>query len=510
MRTALARALISSARPVATFSLRDFCGTHDPQYAFVTDRSRWIHVMTARQSGKTWGDDGILLDNALTAPRSTNLFLGLKGTGVRTSNWFPIWKPLCAKAGVPDEWHNETEMRTTFPNGARVMFAGTDDLSNVKKYLGNRLDHSVVILDEVQDNSDAVIRYLLKTLLPPMLTPTSRVILSGVLPDVPAGLFYELAATRPLADDPSLQRSKGWSHHEWGRAANVHTPEAMQQLADYMREHGLTIDDPQIQRDWYIRRVWNLDATAYKYSLERNGYTAVSPEWVADIEGKAFTKGRVMAAVPHEGITEFTVGIDPGGGDRTSVVGWGWGHHTTEVQHLFEWVTERDTSTSLSDIAEVCGLFEEHYPGASYVWDPGSGKMELDTFGQDYGIALIRAATKTDLPGQVRRNNDLLTKGWAKVMIGSKLEEDYQKARWDKDARAGGTWRWASSWHPDPSEAARYGLQGYYAAYTPPETPDPHRDLRERVQARFSEERPMWDKTGVGAGDASSGDPWDE
>lgn len=501
----LGRALIGALRPAASFSLADFCGQHAPQYSFVTDRSRWIHVMCARQSGKTWGDDGILLDNIIAAPRSTNLFLGLKGTGVKTSNWFPIWKPLCESAGIPQDWHNETEMRTTLPNMARVMFAGVDDLTNVKKYLGNRLKDGVVIVDECQDISAHVLTYILKVLLPPMLTPTTRVILSGVLPDVPAGLFYELATDQPLSDAPQLAKSKGWSHHEWGRSANVHTPEAMKQLEDYMGEHGLSADDPQIQRDWYMRRVWNLDATAYRYSRERNGYQAQAPAWLT---ARAFGKGFIAASVPHEGITDFTVGIDPGGGDRTSVVGWGWGQTTQEVQHVFEWVTERNTSTSLSDIAEVCGLFEQHYPGAQYVWDPGSGKMELDTFGQDYGIALIRAATKTDLPGQVRRNNDLLTKGWAQIMIGSKLEEDYQKARWDADARAKGTWRWSTQWHPDPSEAARYGLQGYYSQYAPPEVIDPSLALRQRIQKRFGDQ-PMWERALPKAPDDDALDSWE-
>lgn len=458
--------------------------------------------MCARQSGKTWGDDGILLENALTNPRSTNLFLGLKGTGVKTSNWFPIWKPLCEKAGVPDDWHNETEMRTTFPNGARVMFGGTDDLSNVKKYLGNSLPGGVVIIDEAQDQSSDVLRYILKQLLVPMLRRDTRVIVSGVLPDVPAGLFYELAADQPLADRPDLAKSKGWSHHEWGRAANVFTPEAMDILRDYMRDHFLTEDDPQIQRDWYMRRVWNLDATAYRYSRDRNGYQPQRPAWLT---GTMHGKGNILAAVPHAGITEFTVGIDPGGGDRTSVVGWGWGQETQEVQHIFEWVTDRNVSTSLSDIADACGLFEEHYPGAQYVWDPGSGKMELDTFGADFGIPLIRAATKTDLPGQVRRNNDLLTKGWAKVMVGSKLEEDYQKARWDADARARGTWRWSNQWHPDPSEAARYGLQGYYSQYAPPEVVDPNAALVARVQKRFTE-TPIWERAYGQRG--ANDDPW--
>lgn len=457
------------------FSLIEFCGKHHLQLAFCQDRACWLHIMCARQSGKTWGDDGIMLDNAIVAPASPNLFLGLKGTGVRTSNWFPIWRPLCDEAGVPQDWHNETEMRTTFANRSRAMFAGTDDLSNIKKYLGNRLKNGVVIIDEAQDQTDSVLTYLLVQLLPPMLTPTTRVILSGVLPDVPAGKFYSLASEKELAANPGLAVSKGYKHHEWGRAANIHTPEAMDQLTQYMKDHGLTIDDPQIQRDWFMKRVWDLSATAWRYDRERNGYQADPPAWLADC---GIAKGTVLAATPHAGITRFTVGADPGGRDKTSVVCWGWGEETQEIQHVFEWVTPRNTKTSLSDIAGAFAVVREHYNPEAFWWDPGSGSMEIDTFTQDYGIPLVKAAVKADRPGQMRRNNDLLSRGLLKVMIGSALEEDYQKARWDPDARSKGQWNWAAQWHPDPAEAARYALQGYFDAYVAPVTPPTHAEHR--------------------------------
>jgi hypothetical protein len=474
--------IVSRSKWARAFVPEAFCGGHAPQLAFVKDRAQWIHGMCARQSGKSWADDYVLGENGSQWPNSVGLFLGLKGTGVKVSNWVPIWKQgVCAKYEIPTSWHNETTMTTTWPTGARVMFGGTDDLGNIKKFLGNSLrNHGIVIIDEAQDQTDSVLKYLLLTLLPPMLGPTTRIYLTGVLPDVPAGYFYELSG------------SKGWSHHEWGRAANVHTPEAMDQLRAYMLLHGLTEDDAQIQRDWYMKRVWDADATAYRYTRERNGYQPERPAWLTS---PTFGKGRVQAAVPHEGIDQFTVGIDPGGGDRTSVVVWGWGDAVHEVQHVFEWVTERDTPTSLADIAEVCGLVQQRYPSDLWHWDPGSGRMELDTFGSDYGVPLIRAAAKTDLPGQVRRNNDLLTKGWAQVMVGSRLEEDYQKARWDKEARTAGTWRWASQWHPDPSEAARYALQGYFAQYVAPE-PDPSHAERRRAAAQMAVKRAKAARTG--------------
>jgi hypothetical protein len=486
--TVPARSLVTAilAQAPLRFSAVEMAGDHTHQVAVATDPSQWIHLMTSRQSGKSWIDDGILLDNGLAWPGSTGLLLGLKGTGVKVNNWVPIWKRgVCERASVPDDWHNETTMLTSLPGGSRVMFAGTDDLSNVKKYLGNRLDHGVVIIDESQDQPDEVLRYILKVLLPPMLTPTSRVILSGVLPDVPAGYFYELAADRSLAEAPHLAKSKGWSHHEWARAANVHTPEAMGQLAAYLRAHGIDESDPQIQRDWYLKRVWDVNATAYRYEREKNGYEAEVPDWLASVVPAS---GRVMASKPWPGIDSFSVGIDPGSSDRTAVEVWGWGPSRPGVQHVFEWVSDRKAHTSLGQIASVLAVIQQHFAPDCWYWDPGSGKMELDTFSQDYGVPVIKAANKVDLPGQVRRNSDLLVKGWAKVMVGSGLEEDYQKARWDAQARAQGRFSWSSQWHPDPSEAARYALAGYFDAYVEPEPETPYAVAR-RAAAELAEKR---------------------
>lgn len=456
MKPSPARALASlvSRARLGSFTLEDFCGGHTPQLGFTKDRSPYIHVMCARQSGKTQGDGGIMLDNGLNAPGSTNLFLGLNGTAVRTSVWEPVWKShLFHRYHLPD-WHNETRMLTAFPNGARVLFAGTDDMRHVKSYLGNRLANGVVIIDEAQDQSDAVLRYILTVLLPPMLTSTSRVILSGVLPDVPAGYFYELAAPG----------GNGWSHHEWGRAANVHTPNAMAELAEYMRLHNLAESDPQIQRDWYMRRAWDMNATAYRYETQRNGYLPTRPAWADDVTPDS---GRVIAAVPHDGIDRFTVAIDPGSADRSAVEVWGWGDTTEEIQHVFDWSSERNARLSWSQIAKVLKVIQDNFDPECWFYDAGSSKNELDTFQADYGIPVIKAANKGDLPGQVRRVNDVLQQGRAKVMIGSKLEEDYLKARWDTEARSRGQWKWAPQWHPDPSEAARYALAGYFNSFQP-------------------------------------------
>lgn len=413
----------------------------------------------------------MLLDNALANPGSTNVFLGLTGKGVNASQWFPAWLPLLERYGIECS-NNETKMITTLPNRARVLFGGTDDLTHVRTYLGNRLDASVFVIDESQDQPDQILRYILGTLLDPMLTPTSRVVLAGVLPDLEVGYFLELAA------------SEGWSHHEWGRFANVHTPEAREQLARMMAVKKLTEDDPQIARDWFMRRVWRKDATAYHYDRARNGYRPGIPGWFgmerAQLERQFEATGRpipiesLMAAEPHAGITHVSVAIDPGGRDRTSLVATGWGDRSHEVQHLFEWCTPRNSLAALSHIGAVAGIVQKRYSPAWWHWD-APGKLEIDTWGRDYGIQTVLAAKKADKPGQVRRTNELLEDGRMQIMIGSGVETDMQRARWDKDSRAKGQWEWASSWHPDPAESARYTLAPYWDAFV-------ERDPRTRAE----------------------------
>jgi hypothetical protein len=462
-----ARRRAEQATTGVPWSLEHFCGDHKEQLAFCSDRSPWIHAMCARQSGKTQGDDGILLDNAVAQPGSTNIFLGLKGTGVRISNWFPIWTPLLDRYSI-ERKDTQDEMLTTLPNRARVLFGGTDDLTNVRRYLGNRLANSVFIIDECQDQPDGVLRYILGTLLPPMLTPTSRVILSGVLPDMEVGYFYELATDKPLAESPALRVSKGYSHHEWGRAANVHTPEAMDQLKLYMDQHGLTVDDPQIARDWFMRRKWLKDAGAYWYDRARNGYYQQVPEWLeaerSRLEAMEVPIASLLAAVPHECVQYFSAAIDPGGGDRCALEVLGWGDASRKVQQVGEWSTPRGQLTPWSKIFAVADVFQRHFAPGWWHYDSNS-QNELDNVSKDYQLPVIRPAKKADMPGQIRRNNDLLTERRMEVMVGSALEEDYLKARFDKEARAKRIYRWASGWHPDPSECARYALDPYWDAY---------------------------------------------
>jgi hypothetical protein len=483
------------------FDWEAFAGAHEFQRAVARDLralvEQWFHLMCARQSGKTQICDGALLDNALVVPGSKNILLHLTGTAVWEANWESIWKPLCEKNGVPDSWHNETRMLTRFPNGSRVLFAGTDDMSNVRKFLGNSLPGGLVVVDESQDQADEMLRYICEQLLVPMMTATTRVVLAGVLPDVEAGYFYDHAMPVELSSHAGHEvkgvKHGGYLHYEWGRAANVHTPGAMALLEKYMAEKGLTVEDPQIARDWFIRRVWVKDALAYGYDRARNGYTPVRAAWEdelrAELEAAKVPVECLMAAVPHEGVDTFSFAVDPGGGDRFPIEVWGWGSRARRLQHVFDFCPPRNAGLSWNKVAMVLKYVARHYPTGWGFYDAGGSDVELDVFGRDTGIPVLAAARKTDTAGQIRRVKNLFAEGIAEVMIGSALETDLRKARRDPNAPPKGPWRWHPGWHPDPSEAARYALAPYFDMYEapPPPPPPPDQQAIQQMQAEREE-----------------------
>ena len=433
---------------------------HVPQLKLISDKGRNVQALCSRRAGKSTGLCGLMAVHGDTHP-GTQLYFGRTAKAARLSIWTKIWRPLCDRYRL-DVKHNDTMMITTFRRtGALVAFTGTDDVAHVETYLGHSLARAII--DEAQSQPPSVLDPLIERILPPALSDpqkggqSGQLILAGTIPEVPAGTFYRL-----------WSESAGWSKHNWSRFDNPHmgTPEAqMQQLAHYLETSGKTIDDPIVQRDWFGKFVFDPEATAYRYDKAKNGYEATPPAWLPAIQALIASRtitGKAFGSEPWLGVDTFSVAIDPGSSDRVAVQVWGWGRRSRDVQHVFDWATDRNANTSWSQIAQVLAVLQQHLRPVRWYYDAGSSKNELDTFTIDYGIPVIKAAQKSDLVGQVRRFNDLLQQGRAKVMVGSNLEEDMQKSRWDVDARARGQWKWSSHWHPDASEAARYALAGYF------------------------------------------------
>lgn len=484
---------------------------HDFQLEFIRCLLRWIILMTSRRAGKTVGIAGRYGVRSMRTPGGNRVYLALTAKQAREIMWEPIWIPMCERFRLPVT-HNETRMITKFANGSKVRLGGTDDIAAIKSELGSGLDEAAV--DECQDQPERVLRPLLTRILPPALTDRrGTLIASGVVPEVDAGYYMD------------LWRESNWEKFNWSQMDNPHMKDPMGELMEYLEKNpGLTVKSPVIQRERFGKFVYDSEETAYRYDPGLNSYDPEPPDWLADAfggqlpeeitsrpgvlswkylhptkrdDGTGGARYGVMASKPRPGINRFSAAIDPGSADRASLVVIGWGSETREIQQVFEWSTPRNARVTWNDIASIGALVAWAFDPECWFYDAGSSQNELDTFSADYGIPVIHAAKKSDTKGQIRRNNDLLTKGLLKVMKGSALAEDYGKARRDKNTPAGGPWTWASQWHPDPSESGRYSLQGYWDSFAEPETPKTEADEikhRQRFPKRdeFEDLGSMW------------------
>lgn len=481
---------------------------HAKQLEFMLDEQRRIALMCSRRAGKTYGIAGRLAKRAVERPGSNRVYIALTKDQTRhVTMWEPIWRPLCARLQLCTEKdHDETSMVTYLPNGSTIRFTGSDDIRKIPTELGGALDEAVI--DEAQDQADRVLVPLVEKILPPALGIGGTLMLSGVVPDVAAGFYWR------------TWLANGWSNHNFSMFDNPHYENPQGVVDEYLRSHpGLTVDDPLIQRDYYGRFVFDPKATAYTYQSALNGYVPEEPDWLQ----AAYSSG-----------LDFCHPIRPGvdGDPRYGLMAakplarLPPGH----VQHVFDWSSPRGAKLSTHQYYAVAALAQRHFsaisgkafslaidPGANvdrvsiqgwcwdshpgYVhwrYDAGSSQNTIDNLRRDYGIGVILAAKKTDLRGQVDRFNDTLTRGRARVMIGSALEQDLETARWDKDAQARGQLKWSSNWHPDPSEAARYALQDYFEGRIEPERPVYATEILAAAAAakafhdkRFSDKRPQ-------------------
>jgi len=479
----LARELahLEQARSRQGFDIKVYADGHARQLEVLeaARRERRILLMMARQTGKSWSIAGAHMDRAMSRT-ATNLAFGLTGPSVRNTFWEPVWKPLTARWKLPVD-HHDTTMTTRWANGSRTLFSGTDDVRHIQNVLGGRLDGSLVTIDECQSQPRDVFVAMLKTILPPMLTSTSTLMLAGTIPEAPGGPWW-------------LESQKAsWWQRSWGRLDNIHTPEARAVLDAHLRDNGLTELDPTIQRDWFGNRdAFDPNARAYHYREDRNSYKPARPAWVDRIQLKS---GKAWGADPPAGLDTFSAALDPGASDPCGVVILGWSSKGGPVWHLFDWVSGYDARLSLDDMVDVLKQARDAIGGRNwqYRYDTNS-QNEINAFQHSHGVPSIKAATKADMAGQIRRLNNMLGNRTFNVIEGSNLAQDFVTARLDQAKLADNQWAWTNDYHPTASECARYALAGFWealpAAPKPPVPADPFE--AELARARALENVPAY------------------
>lgn len=331
---------------------------------------------------------------------------------------------------------NHSEMSIKFPNGTMFYFMGadTDRLIDRLRGIPNLV---LVLIDEAGIYGSDKLKTMIEAVRPGLRPMAGTLCVMGT-PSLAgrAGTWYE------ITENPHFEQ------HRFDYRDNDRVPsfaEVERLIDEELAAMGLTRESAYFKREYLALFEVDDNETAFRYSRDVAGYHGDAPDW----------------------LTMFSVGVDPGTRDRTAIQVWGWGEREHTVYHVYEWVTERNSGTTWDQIGAELGRIRERWNPGAWYYDAGGSKMTLDVFARDYGVPVVKAAVKADLPGQVSRFANLLAKGQAKIRIGSALEHDLQRAQWDRDARIQGRYAWSAICHPDAADAARYGLQAYWDAYRP-------------------------------------------
>ncbi|HET7036579.1 MAG TPA: hypothetical protein VFI42_12925 [Thermomicrobiaceae bacterium] len=492
---------------VCTFSIEALAAGHLPQLAFMQacQRGGRVRVFAARQIGKSWGIGGALIARALAVPGSTSVFFGLNSVAVRDNFWEPVLQPLLRRFGVSHQ-ANQQRMLITLPNGSRILCTGTDDLTHIQNVLGNRFKAGILAIDEMQSQKVTAVKALLGHILPPTMTPETTLILSGTIPEVPGGFWWDEAAKdsyakfgwgrvalkEPMPEGLTLEQE--WAHLEAHLVSvNPHTPEAPAVLIDHLKANRLSWLDSTIQRDWAGIAAFDPNARTYRFRREVNLYAPTArPLTAVDLPEavKAMTAGFACAA-PLPGVDTFSGAIDPGGDDPCGVELWGWDSSGRQriLQQLFSWVSKRDHRLPQSAMFAVAALANRTFKTTHWRIDSGA-KQDIDHLHHDYGLPVIKAVDRSEFEASLRRSNDFLQTGVTRVIDdpANPLLTDYLNAQLDRDALARGQHKWASGYHPTNSECGRYLIASYWPATPPPPPPVKPADPFDRVLAKHQDQ----------------------
>ncbi len=482
---------LKAAAPPA-FTAQSLTAGHAKQLRAVLDTSRFIILLCSRRAGKTAAIIFRLLLRC-TRTRSNCVYIALTKDQARSIIWEPAlgigWKRLLQSiyGDASLHWHNEVRMTTTFPNGSVVHFTGCSDVRKLETELGAQVDEAIV--DEAQASPSSVLGPLVfRVLQNSLMDRRGTLLLAGTVPDLDGGVFMD------------IWRASKWSKHNWSQMDNPHMPHARAELDEFLAMNpGLTINSPVIRRERFGEFVWDKNATAYMYDPDVNGYAPTLLPWADEAmrdgipmpANDAFPEGRVfipsglmMAAAPLPWVEWISIAVDTAARrDRVAVEAIGWGKGSTRIQHLFDWTSAPGAGYSQGEMFAVAGLARRMY-GAGHgrgilamKWDAGSSPNAIDTLQRDFGIPIVLAARKGDRKAGVDRVNTTLNDGRLMIMQGSSVQEDMQKARWDKDIRERGGWDFDRVWHPDASESLRYAMEHYFDAFVPAPPPRPPEDI---------------------------------
>lgn len=394
------------------------------------DRSRWVSVISPRQTGKSTGVMLIVSIRCEEKGASEWVVIGLTRPSVKRIYWGPL--KLLSESFELGIKFQEQELIATFPNGSKIYFVSGDTTAEIEKLRGGRYDGAVV--DEGASYPAPLFQDMVDVILQPALnTKRGPLFVIGTPGDVLDGPFYLATCTPPVQfktpKGPRLSnRAAGttgefpakWSLHVWTLRDNQKCPWLWTEALALLEHNGWSESHPVFQREYLGRWVATNNRLVYRYQSHRHDYLP---------EGE----GRFGLSEEHDWST--VLGVDLGTRDGTAFVVWA---HSKTCPDLFEVYSgkrraDRDERLPLGDIVQwYRDVDAEFGPFDAVVADPASlATMVIDTLAVEHGIYL-EPAEKREKADHIEIFNSDLDAKRIHVRSHGALAEELATNRWDE------------------------------------------------------------------------------
>ena len=195
-------------------------------------------------------------------------------------------------------------------NGSFVRAMGCDNVGEVKTKLGDRWDE--IIVDEMQDYADPVIKLLIdKAAIPTLIDNNGSLLCQGTPPVTKAGFWYDL-----------ITRSK-FAKLNWNLFDN---PYIGHDAVEAYANRGIGPDHPIYRREVLGEIVVDPNAIVFEYESPRNDMprilARVAPWTYVNIDGVAWPE--TIRAEPNHPSWRYAMGMDLGFSDNDAIVVLGW------------------------------------------------------------------------------------------------------------------------------------------------------------------------------------------
>jgi hypothetical protein len=393
------------------------------QLEFIRNPARRKALFGARRFGKSYTLGAYLLQEALSYPRRSSIYVGLSSDAAYGIIFRDIIEEQCRKRNIRLKYNATTHV-ITFSNGHTIKLAGMESSPrDMEKLLGRK--YHLAVIDECQSFTQDLRMLVTKKLWPAMqdyvIHGGGTVVLAGTPGDL-RGRHYWYSITKQLTTGlPDPDREKGWHVTTWPVSDNPYMSEQFKLVQqDYLQTYGPSyVDLPAYRSEWLGQWIMDPGANVFKWDPKIN--TVTDPE---------------LAASLLRGDRKWTyiVSTDLGWEDATAIV---LSAYAKDDPNWYVVKSEKFKHMFSSQLGAALSTYKKVFGVQRMVVDTGGGASKQLAMSLQSEFELpIFAADKAEKENAIARMNSDFLAGRIKVVtlggVNEELVKEWERLTWNK------------------------------------------------------------------------------